>query len=299
MAGEKKVLENDSLMLEINADGAELTRIYDKKKKRDVLWEADPKVWGRHSPVLFPFVGRSFDNQYVHNGQVYPMGQHGFARDMVFTMMPDSETESAAGNEIWYVLEDSEETRKKYPFRFCFQAGFRLEGSRIHVMWKVKNRGESDMYFMVGAHPAFRVPEGKSIYDYSFDFHQAGKLHYQAPDEDGYEEEILGGILDVGDGRLPLTKGFFKDVLTYIFDKGQVESISLLVDGEPFVTVECPGFPYMAIWTMEKTHPFVCLEPWFGRCAYKGFNGELKDREGIIRLEKNGIFQAEYVIEIH
>ena len=83
MAGEKKVLENDSLMLEINADGAELTRIYDKKKKRDVLWEADPKVWGRHSPVLFPFVGRSFDNQYVHNGQVYPMGQHGFARDMV------------------------------------------------------------------------------------------------------------------------------------------------------------------------------------------------------------------------
>ena len=62
------------------------------------------------------------------------------------------------------------------------------------------------------------------------------------------------------------------------------------------MTVECPGFPYMAIWTMEETHPFVCLEPWYGRCAEKGFQGDFKEREGVCQLGAGEEFAAEYVI---
>lgn len=293
MAEMVKTLENENLIIEVNESGAELARIYDKKKKRDILWEADPKVWNRHSPILFPFVGKCYENEYTHEGKTYQIGQHGFARDMNFTLL------SATEDEIWYALDDSEETWKKYPFHFHLEAGFRLKGSTIHVMWKVENTGDETMYFMIGAHPAFRTPEGKTIYDYTFDFHQSGSLHYQAPDSDGYEESSLGGTLPVGDGKVPLTKGFFADVLTYIFDQGQIEKISLLLSGEPFVTVSCKGFPYTAVWTVEETHPFVCLEPWYGRCAEKGFRGDLKDREGIRTLEKGEVFSAEYTIEVH
>ncbi|MEY8336454.1 aldose 1-epimerase family protein [Lachnospiraceae bacterium 62-35] len=293
MADSKIALENNRLLIETDRAGGELVRIYDKEKRREVLWEGDKRIWGRHSPVLFPFVGRCYENQYICDGKAYPMGQHGFARDMTF------ELKSLSADQVWYVLEDSEETRSRYPFRFCFQSGFRLEENRIRVMWRVENREKKDMHFMIGAHPAFRVPDHKTIYDYTFDFHQKGRLHYQAPDEDGYAREELSGLLDTGEGRVPLTKGFFQNVLTYIFDRGQIEKISLLLEEQPFVTVECPGFPYMAVWTMEETHPFVCLEPWFGRCAEKGFSGEWKDREGIVRLEGQGIFQADYVIEIH
>lgn len=292
MSGEKAVLENEELFVEVNQSGAELARIYDKKKKREILWEADPAIWGRHAPILFPFVGKCFGNKYIHDGKTYGIGQHGFARDMEF------ELQSAQTHEVWHALTDSEETLAKYPFHFRLETGHRLEGRQLRVMWKVTNTGSDNMYFMIGAHPAFRVPEGKSIYDYTFDFHQSGVLHYQAPDGDGYGDAALSGELPVGDGRVPLTKGFFRDVLTYIFDRGQIEKISLLLSGEPFVTVTCKGFPYTAVWTVEETHPFVCLEPWYGRCAEKGFCGELKDREGIVMLNPGKIFQAEYTIEV-
>jgi galactose mutarotase-like enzyme len=55
------------------------------------MWKADPKFWGRTSPVLFPFVGAVKEKQFRTKGQTYTMGQHGFARDMDFTL--DSKTE--------------------------------------------------------------------------------------------------------------------------------------------------------------------------------------------------------------
>lgn len=292
MSGEKKSLENEGLLIEINQKGAELARIYDKRQKRELLWEADPKIWARHSPVLFPFVGRSFENQYHLDGKTYPMGQHGFARDMEFSLLSETETE------VWYRLTDTAETRERYPFAFRLDIGYRLEESTVRVMWRAENPSDQEMYFMIGAHPAFRTPEGKSIYDFSFDFFGKDSLHYQAPDKEGYADREKEGVLETADGRVPLTPGFFADTLTYIFDKGQVEKIGLLLDNKPFVTMECKGFPYLALWTEEKTHPFVCLEPWYGRCAEKGFSGDLREREGILTLKGKEVFQAEYTIKV-
>lgn len=51
-------LENEFLYAEISEMGAEVIRIYDKENQRDILWEGDPKYWKRHSPVLFPNVGK-------------------------------------------------------------------------------------------------------------------------------------------------------------------------------------------------------------------------------------------------
>ena len=56
-------LENEELLVTIDRRGAELTGIYDKKAGREILWKADPSVWGRHAPILFPFVGKSFEGK--------------------------------------------------------------------------------------------------------------------------------------------------------------------------------------------------------------------------------------------
>ena len=292
MSENRQVLENEKLLVEITPAGAELTRICDKKNGQEMLWEGDPAVWGRHSPILFPFVGKSYENQYHLDGAVYSIGQHGFARDMVFELVSETETE------VWYGLSDTEETRKKYPYAFRLEVGYRLEDTAIHVMWRVKNPGAEQMYFMIGAHPAFRTPAGCTIYDYTFDFHRGGKLHFQSPDDDGYRDPSMDGELDAGEGQVPLVRGFFDHTPTYIFDGGQLEAVSLLAAGKPYVTVECKGFPYMAVWTVEKTHPFVCLEPWYGRCAEKGFEGDLKEREGVQALPAGEEFSAEYVIRV-
>ena len=293
-------LENDELLVTVARRGAELTRIYDKKADREVLWCAEPSVWNRHAPVLFPFVGKCYEGAYVHDGKEYGMTPHGFARDM------DFEPLLCDMDECWFRLKDTPETYEKYPFHFEVEIGHRLEGRTIEVMWKVTNTDSGEMLFMMGGHPAFQVPEGKSIYDFTFEFNRRGCregqftdcLHYLAPNAKGYEKEELQGDLKLSEGRVPLTKGFFDTALTYMFDEAQVSSVSLMVDGSPYVTLECSDFPYLGIWTMEATHPFVCLEPWYGICASDGYKGELKDRRGIISLPGWENWQKSYRIRV-
>lgn len=293
-------LENDELLVTVARHGAELTRIYDKKAGREVLWEADPSVWNRHAPVLFPFVGKCYDGAYVHDGKEYIMGSHGFARDM------DFEPVLCDMDECWFRLEDTAGTTQKYPFRFEVEIGHRLDGRTIEVMWKVTNKDSGEMLFMMGGHPAFRVPQGRNVYDFTFEFNREGtkegqfqeSLHYLAPDENGYEKESLQGDLKLSDGRVELTKGFFQKALTYMFDEAQVSSVSLLLDGSPYVTVGCSDFPYLGIWTIEATHPFVCLEPWYGVCASEGYEGELKDRRGVVSLPGWETWKKSYTIRV-
>ncbi|MCB6928904.1 aldose 1-epimerase family protein [Enterocloster bolteae] len=293
-------LENDELLVTVARRGAELTRIYDKKADREVLWCAEPSVWNRHAPVLFPFVGKCYEGAYVHDGKEYGMTPHGFARDM------DFEPLLCDMDECWFRLKDTPETYEKYPFHFEVEIGHRLEGRTIEVMWKVANTDSGEMLFMMGGHPAFQVPEGKNIYDFTFEFNRRGCregqftdcLHYLAPNANGYEKEELQGNLKLSEGRVPLTKGFFDTALTYMFDEAQVSSASLMVDGSPYVTLECSDFPYLGIWTMEATHPFVCLEPWYGICASDGYKGELKDRRGIISLPGWENWQKSYQIRV-
>lgn len=293
-------LENDELLVTVARHGAELTRIYDKRAGRDVLWGADPAVWNRHAPVLFPFVGKCYEGKYVHNETEYAMTSHGFARDMEF------EPVLCDMDECWFRLKDTEKTYETYPFHFEVEIGHRLEGRTITVMWRVVNPDSEELLFMMGGHPAFVTPEGRSIYDFTFEFNKEGgrkgqpgeELHYLAPDCDGYEVEALQGTLKLTDGQTPLTKGFFDTALTYMFDQSQVGSVSLLLDGKPYVTVGCDGFPYVGVWTMEETHPFVCLEPWYGLCAQKGFTGELKDRPGVVSLGPWESWNKSYTIQV-
>lgn len=298
MDKEKTILENEYLLIEVNRLGSELARIYDKKKNREVLWSAKPEIWRRHAPILFPFVGSSYENKYCHEGMVYPMGQHGFARDCQFDCI------SSKASEVWYQLTDREETLEQYPFHFKLESGHRLKDNQITVTWKVTNTDSRELLFMIGGHPAFVVPEGHSLYDFTFEFAAKDpdrqELHYEAPNGNGYVEAAREGSLRLTGGKVPLTPGFFDDVLTYIFDEAQVERASLLLPGgEPYVTLHTSGIPYMGVWTVEATHPFVCLEPWFGRGADEGFSGELRDRAGIMHLGVGEGFEAHYVIEIH
>ena len=61
-------MENDVLSVEIAEHGAELTKLYNKKTDTDLLWDAEPKFWKRHSPVLFPNVGKTYKNTVKING---------------------------------------------------------------------------------------------------------------------------------------------------------------------------------------------------------------------------------------
>ena len=85
------ILENEVLKVEIADKGAELCRVLDQELSCDRIWSADPSVWNRHAPILFPFVGKVIDGKYRINGREYEMKtQHGFARDLDFTCVEEN-----------------------------------------------------------------------------------------------------------------------------------------------------------------------------------------------------------------
>ena len=65
------ILENEVLSLAFADKGAELSQVWDKETGCERLWSADPAVWNRHAPILFPFVGKVVDGKYRLKGRTY------------------------------------------------------------------------------------------------------------------------------------------------------------------------------------------------------------------------------------
>ena len=148
----------------VKADGAELCRLQDGGG-RDYLWSAEP-VWPRHAPVLFPIVGRLRDDKLVHDGQRFPMTQHGFARDRRFEWV------ERGVDSCRLVLVDDHATRALYPFGFRFEIAYAVAGSTLTVRYVVTNTGDAVLPASMGAHPAFRWPlePGRAKIDYTLTF---------------------------------------------------------------------------------------------------------------------------------
>ena len=73
-----------------------------------------------------------------------------------------------------------------------------------------------------------------------------------------------------------------------------------LLDGEKreYLAVEFDA-PLVGIWSPPKKQaPFVCIEPWYGRCDSESFEGELKDREWGNTIKQGEEFTAEYIISL-
>lgn len=290
----KYELKNDNLTVSIESFGAELTSILDKNGT-EYLWCGDSKFWGRHSPVLFPVVGKPRDGKFTYEGKEYAMGQHGFARDMEFTC-----TKQEAG-EIWFQLEANEETLAKYPFAFGLEIGYRLSDSTVKVMWKVTNREEKkDMHFSIGAHPAFMCPltEGEAQTDYSIVMDATDKVDYYFLNAENGLLADKKYELKLENGSHKLVEGFF-DESAYVIENSQVNKVALVnPQGKEYITVTFDA-PLVGIWSPEKKNaPFVCIEPWYGRCDKENFNGTLEEREWSNKLAAGEVFEKSYDIRV-
>ena len=284
-------LENDALRAEVSLLGAELTEIYDKRHRCEVLWEGDPTFWKRHSPVLFPNVGKTWQNRMTIGGKSYPTAQHGFARDRMFTCIKE------ADDRLVFLLKSDAETLERYPYAFELEIEYRLMGSALEVLWRVRNPSTDAMYFTIGGHPAFRFSRfGERKQDYQLYFPGKQSLEYVLidPATGCCNAEHLYS-LPLKNGRLALNEALFaNDAL--ILDGGQVAEVWLCgADGTPCVGMRCPDFPNFGIWSV-KDAPFVCLEPWMGRCDDNGFDREFSEKNNINQLAGGAVFEKRYDI---
>ena len=290
-----KTLSNDSLTIQVSPQGAELSSIVANATQKEYLWQADPAFWKRHSPVLFPIVGSLWNNEYHHNGITYHLSQHGFARDKEFELIKETDTE------LRFKLQESEDTLKLYPFPFYLEIGYRLAGNQIEIIWVVKNTGNEELHFQIGAHPAFYYPD----YDENsqkrgfFAFDRTAGLTYKLIQEKGCIGDTEYPLPLDEEGLLPLdTHTFDKDAL--VIEDSQVKRVDLLnPDGSSYLTVYFTA-PVVGLWSPPaKNAPFVCIEPWYGRCDRVNYSGEYKDRDWMQYLQPRETFNASYLVEIH
>lgn len=280
----------------ISTLGAELRSLTVGGAER--LWQGDASIWGGRSPLLFPNCGRYWNNEYRHEGATFAQKSHGFARTSEFVLIVSSETQATFG------LHSTEDTLAVYPFRFCLFVTYRLSTDGLTVEWLVRNEGDEEMPFQIGAHPAFFIPgfdEKKEVRGY-LSFETEEPITYLLPKEGGcVDPDDLHSLALDSDGLLPLTARTF-DVDTYVINSGSIRSCTLLTaERRPWITVEF-HMPILALWAPTAAHPecpFVAIEPWTGSCDTIGYQGPISERRHIQILAPSAHFRTEYNIRLH
>lgn len=282
-------INNGCLDVTISSFGAEIHSIYSLISKEEYVWEADPAYWGRHAPILFPIIGELKNGCYFYNNKEYKMPKHGFARDSIFELVDHDEAHS-----ITFRLLSNSSLLSCYPFDFSLYVTYCIKGNELVCTYKIMNMGHTDMFYNIGGHPAFSLPNKKDFtYFLYFDQDVAINRFF-----------IEGGLLSpksdnvsLPNGRLALTDDLF-DQDAWVIKKLNTHKIVLHNQfGVARLSVEFQDFEQLGLWAPPKT-PFICIEPWCGYNDERGSNQNLVDKKGISILKPKSESSKSWSIQI-
>ena len=268
-------MTNGEITASVLAQGAELCSLQDSEG-REFLWQAGPE-WRRHSPILFPIVGRLVDDTFIHEGHSYRLTQHGFARDRRFTWVARTETSCVLR------LEDDPESHTQYPYPFRLELAYQLEQDGLTLRYTVSNPGEAVLPAALGAHPAFVWPilPGTAKEEHELRF---------ARDETAPIHGVSGGLLTtdvhtspVVDRVLQLRPELFADD-ALVFTTLSSRSVRFSGPDTPVIEMSWEGFEQLGVWSKPTGADFLCIEPWHGYASPEKYTGDLMDKPGMMML---------------
>lgn len=288
-------LKNALLKITIHPVGAELRKITSVNNSLEFMWNGNPEVWSGYAPNLFPIVGELKDGTYFYEDQPYELSRHGFARhsdDFVLSDKSDSH--------LTFTLEYSEATLPMYPFKFEFSVTYELIANILKITYTIKNVDNKTIYFSVGGHPAFKCPvypdERYDDYSLQFENPETSPTHLLNLDTGLFTSETEPVFKTPN--TIPLNYQLFdKDALVFKDLKSKKVTLKSKKYGE-ILNFSFKDFPFLGIWAKPNAN-FVCIEPWQGLADSENSNHILKEKEGIVSLEKNNFYNTSYSIEIH
>lgn len=252
-------IENNFLRVSIDTKGAELVRVVNLQTQAQMLWDANPQIWNRHAPILFPYCGRLKNGTFKHKDTVYEGAQHGFARDMEYTKKISTQ------DSVTLCLEANALTMEKFPFAFKMEVSYTLHDKSISHHVEITNDSDEVMPFGFGFHPGFLCPfdEGKSIENYVIQFDTP-----QTPVviETGTEDGLVTGKTRTffeNETEIPITNELFAND-SICFSNLTCKTMSLVEkETNRRIVVDVEQFPYVLIWSAKAPVEFVCIEPWY------------------------------------
>lgn len=261
---------------------------------REVIWQADPKVWASHAPVLFPVLGMVKEGKVVIDNVAYPMTKHGFCRDAEFEIAKRGE------GFVDLVLRANDSTRVMYPFDFEFHVIYTLFDNGFRTDFVTENKSDKSMPFNVGGHPAFIVPmeDGAAYTDYQLVFpckEEGRSLLVGTGYVDGAEIIPLDGGT-----TLPLKHDWFDEKDTLVFADMNSRSVDLVhkVSGKG-LRISYPKMEVLAVWSKPVTHgDYVCLEPWHGLPSLANESGKFEEKPYVTLLAPGMSHLCGYTVEL-
>lgn len=282
------IIENEFLRAAVSTHGGELVSVIDRETGAEMIWQADPGVWDRHAPILFPHCGKVRGGAFTHDGVTYQSSQHGFARDMEHTL------EKKQSDRVTLCLEANALTMEKFPFAFKMLTTFSLEGRTVRHTVEIFNDDDDVMPFGLGYHPGFNCPfdENHVPEDY--------ELRFDAPQtpvviETGSKTGLVTGrqyeYFQNGTS-IPVTGELFA-VDSTCFSQLTAKTFSLVEkDSGRRVTVDIEGFPYVLIWSAHGPVKFVCIEPWHSLPDTEDAPEEWMEKPQLMRLAPGETWSA-------
>ena len=284
----EQTLKSSALTARIDSMGAELNSLK-THNERELIWQADPKVWPRHAPLLFPIVGRLKNDTLTYQGDNYPISQHGFARDLEFQLTEQSDSSCT------FLLASDTETKKHYPFSFELKVRYRLKLNCLEVCYSLINPDKAPLYASIGGHPAFVWPldpaTAKENHLIEFQWEETAPIR-----------RLNNGLIEatpyssvVSNRKLHLSDSLFRED-AIIFDRLRSRRVSYS-GGAMRITVDFEDFPHLGIWSKPGAD-FICIEPWQGYASSETFEGEFSNKPGIIEIGAHQQRQWCYTISV-
>ena len=275
-------IENDFLTCKIDDMGAQLHSLKLKENEKEYIWQGNPDIWYGQAPVLFPIIGQLIEDKFRYNGTEYTMPKHGLARKLLFNV------KECEGAKAVFSLESDENTLKSYPFDFELLVTFELKGKSLVNTMMVINKTKGEMYFSIGAHPAFNCKIGDVI-----EFEQSETLETERIDSDNLLIPEKFPVIE-NSREIVITEDVFKKDALIL---SGIKSKKLTIKGENEVEFTFGDCPVLGIWAKPGA-PYVCVEPWYGINDDRDIKDDISKKREIQRLSQDGVFEFSWIAEI-
>lgn len=267
-------IQNNNYSATINTLGAEVIKL--EKDCKNILWNRDSKYWGDSALVLFPFIGRNYNDTYMYKNGEYNIPIHGFALRNEFSILNQS------NNSVTLSLSENEETLKVYPFNFIFNIKYTLGDRGLDVELSILNKSNNSMYFTCGYHPGFYLDDNLESYKVYFPYATNPK-----------EVCIVTKCMLTGETKqvqlvnncLPLSKELFKDSAKIYTGVGDT-AILLDRNNNEIIRLKYNNFENIVLWqTLNSDAPFICIEGW------RGLPGTFEHIDDIEKIENKSVLK--------
>lgn len=266
-------ITNGILTAEIALHGSQIRSLKDKNGK-EYMWSADPAIWPKSAPIMFPICGGLKEDKFVYGGKEYTLNKHGFSSDSDYVV--EEKTENA----VTLLLRDNETTYAMYPFHFEYRTRFELADGSLRVTYTTTNTDVKTLYYADGAHEGYACPEGIEAYDVIFE-----------KDENLMRTVINGNLTEhiqlpvETDGNVLHMKYSHMDNDCLNFYSINSRSVKLVNRASAKgVQVDFADFRHFVLWTKQGA-PYLCVEPWNGCPDAVDVDGLLEHKDSMFALE--------------